>query len=149
MAKRSACHCVDRRVARQCLERLRHEPRCHWKWFSRDAEYAADVWLVAKRVLDAAGIVILREFLIKDRPWHEVEKTTRLGRGQFFHAVYRTESALGRALMDSPMFPPRKYFSGLQEGPIAERSTGGKHGWRIPPKPVSHPERAGWRLRAA
>lgn len=81
--------------------------------FSRDAEYSAELWLIAKRVLDAEERVIYCEFLLHRRPWFEVDKRTKLGRGQFFHAVYRVEQRLGKALLDSPAFPPAAYFAGI------------------------------------
>jgi hypothetical protein len=40
----------------------------------------------------------------------------RLNRGSFFHAVYRTEEAIGKAILAAHpyrLYPPRQYFAGF------------------------------------
>lgn len=122
IAKRSTheyCGCVLKRVSRIVLDRLRTHEQAppHWNFhrWTRDAEFAADVLLTAKRTLDEKQLIIYRSYLLDERPWFEVEPKTKLGRGNFFHEVYRVEERLGRAFLDSPVFPPQAYFSGMQD----------------------------------
>jgi hypothetical protein len=113
----SACGCVFRSVARISineLHRLRREgPHWHFKRFSRDAEYAAELALVAKHELDEQERIILREYFIAGRDWRMVERMTNLGRGQFFHAAYRAQVKFGRAIVARGLFPPHAYFAGV------------------------------------
>jgi hypothetical protein len=86
----------------------------HWNQhvWSRDAEYAADLWLIAKRSLDRRERLIYCEYLLQQQPWTVVGPLTKLNRGQFFHSVYRIESKLGRGLLEAGIFPPHNYFAG-------------------------------------
>lgn len=90
----------------------------------REGEYSAELWLIAKRALTEAQRVIYCEFFLADRPWYEVDKRTKLGRGRFFHEVYRTEQAIGAELIERPELMPDPYFGGIlhtEPMPIFER----------------------------
>jgi hypothetical protein len=136
---------VLRAVARLCISRARDiersHPHPHYLRWTRDAEYSAEIWIVARRQLNAKQWIIYREYLINDRPWAEVDKHVRHGRGNFFHEVYRTEEKLGAALIGSPMFPPATYFAGLSRRTPDE----GSRGRHIPASPKGTGEGFGMR----
>lgn len=110
------CNCVWRRISRIVISRLHlmagRGPHWNHRVWSRDAEYSADVWLVAKRSLSEVERIIYCEYLLHQRPWRDVEPGTKLGRGEFFHSVYRTEAKIGRACLEAGILP-HNYFAGI------------------------------------
>jgi hypothetical protein len=139
------CACVLRRVFRACLtsyhhcqasmgsagavqyERVGHaQGRCAIVASFKRAEYAADFLMLARRVLADRPVerAVFEAYHVDNLEWriavprvnHLLRPPRPLNRGSFFHAVYRAEGLLGRAIVDCrpySFFPPRQYFSGF------------------------------------
>jgi hypothetical protein len=110
-----ACDCVLRRVCEDCL---RWNARaCDWrKWTKdrRDEEYAADLYLAAKRVLGTERWRLFRLYF--DLGWDSARccRELRIDRGNFYHELYVIAATLGREFHDVrpyALYPPREYFA--------------------------------------
>lgn len=120
-ANPAPCACVWRGVFRFCLHKYRScvehpDQRAHYgrslrgtimSGFPR-AEYAADFTLVGLRLADPR---LFRLHYLDGRNWRESTRELGVDRGFFFHACYRLEVALGRAMFALGLFPP-DYFRG-------------------------------------
>lgn len=113
--KEVRCGCVLRRISRVAIDRLHviaaRGPHPNHHVFSRDGEYSADLWNVARRALNSAELRIFEKYLLFGLPWNKLASN----RGEFFHSVYRAEQKFGAALLEHGCFPPHAYFSGLRE----------------------------------
>ncbi len=139
------CGCVYRRIFRVCLtsyhhceasmgsagavqyERVGHaQGRCAIVASFKRAEYAADFIMLARRVLATRPVelAVFEAYHVDALEWvaaaPRVNRLLRLrrplNRGTFFHAVYRAEGLLGKAIINSrpySLFPPCKYFAGF------------------------------------
>jgi len=137
------CGCVLRKIFRCCLNRywriqelqavsglassptfspFPHGADRRGAWGRKKEEYCADFFLVARRALlgarDGRGrlhwAIFVLHFL-QGRDWKICTKLLRMDRGNFFHAVYRIEQALGRVfreLRPYSIFPTDLYFNG-------------------------------------
>lgn len=112
------CDCALRGIFRLCLRHY-HELRAFaWcedlplaRWLAR-IEYIADFELVCRRHLDRWHHLLFRLHFLQMRPWHECIAPLRTSRGNFYHAVYRIEELLGRAMHETrpyPLWPPWDY----------------------------------------
>lgn len=82
----------------------------------RNEEFAADLWLIAKRTLDATEWRIFERHLLGGVHWTEMG----MPKADFFHAVYRTEAKLGRAFLETEpyaLFPFDQYFCRATRAP--------------------------------
>ena len=73
----------------------------------------ADFALVARRHLDQAQYRIFRYHFLLGASWKICCQRLGLERGNFYHAVYRIESKLGKAFAETEpyaLYPPRDYF---------------------------------------
>ena len=70
-------------------------------------EFAVDFERAAQESLDRKHLEIFRQHFLCRKPWHRCAAN----RGQFFHAVYRIEKLVGRAVCDRDMFPTSRYFA--------------------------------------
>ncbi len=139
------CACVYRRVFRACLtsyhhcqasmgsagavqyERVGHaQGRCAIVASFKRAEYAADFIMLARLVLASRPIelAVFEAYHVDDQEWlvavprvnASLHLPRPLNRGAFFHAVYREEGLLGKAILQThpySLFPPRSYFAGF------------------------------------
>ncbi len=137
------CACVYRRIFRACLtsyhhcqasigsagavqyERVGHaQGRCAIIASFKRAEYAADFIMLATRVLASRPVewAVFEAYHILALEWMaalpHVNRTAPfpVNRGRFFHAAYRAEDLIGRAIAESrpySLFPPRAYFAGF------------------------------------
>ena len=125
------CYCVLRAVFRACYARFRvcaakekyisrvtfehfggKEGRMMWS--RKDEEYAADFHLVTRRTLDPFHYQVFTYHFLLGGDWKLCCHRLRIDRGQFFHAVYRIQEALGQvfyALEPYALYPPREYFT--------------------------------------
>ena len=142
---RRICGCVLRRVFRACLSSYRHcqasmgspgavqlervghaQGRCSIIASFKRSEYAADFVMLANRVLADRPLerAVFEAYHVDDLEWQvaaprvnrEIHPPRPLDRGRFFHAVYRVEMLLGKAIVDTrpySLFPPNGYFSGF------------------------------------
>lgn len=113
------CECALRNIFRVCLRRY-HELRevgwAHVRWDVR-VEYVVDFEWVCRRHLSDWEWRLFRMHMLDGRPWDECVGPLRTDRGNFFHAVYRIEQRLGRALRETqpyPLYPPAEYFAGIR-----------------------------------
>jgi hypothetical protein len=126
------CNCVLRQIFRSCFARWRMEqlrmihsattgyrilavpgPRGPCRRVvpgNTAAEYSADFEICARQVLRAADQRLFRMHFLRGRPWFDCVGPLGLDRGNFFHAVYRIEGRMGRALLDRQMYPTQRYF---------------------------------------
>lgn len=112
------CKCALRNIFRACLDRY-HELREYswagkagWRWWAQ-IEYLADFVLVSRRHLDDWEWRLFQLHMLERRPWYECAGKLGVDRGNFFHAVYRIEERLGRAMRETepyPLYPLRDYF---------------------------------------
>jgi hypothetical protein len=118
------CPCIFRAVTALCVESL-HTYCCvhpNYRVFTRRAEYSAELNLIALHTLTARELVIWRRYFVDAEPWHLIDEETRLGRGAFFHAVYRIAENMGRELSGSVIWPPSCYFAGLSHQGLSMRA---------------------------
>jgi hypothetical protein len=127
------CGCVLRRICRAVVERaLRIEEMADrpvqvcllggggrrarpWVVYSRaNEEFAADVQLIARRVLTERQWKIFRWHHLGRATWRACSRALGMDKGQFFHEVYRLEERLGRVFREVEpyaLFPTREYFA--------------------------------------
>ncbi len=77
-------------------------------------EYIADFELVSRRHLDDFHHRIFRYHFLLGADWRLCGRRLAMGRGNFYHAVYRIEQHLGRIFYELepyPLYPPRDYFA--------------------------------------
>ena len=153
------CNCVLRSIFRICYNRFvkcvtqeKHlsvpsmEPSIGKQrqrtWGRKDEEYIADFTLVTRRTLTELEYKLFRYHFVLGADWSLCERKLALGRGNFFHAVYRIEQKLGRVfreLKPYPLYPLDEYFHGMscyaQEmaNPAKEKDRGIPKHLRFPP----------------
>ena len=140
-----ACSCVYRAVFRACLATYRHcqdtmgsiggcaferighaQGKCAITASFKRAEYAADFVLTGRRALMDYPVesAVFNSHLLAKHEWKvavpEINFRLRLGRplyrGSFFHAVYRAQEIVARAILSTHpyrLYPARDYFSGF------------------------------------
>lgn len=126
------CKCVFRAIFRICYRRFREcaAVTCDssrisleravvaergGSWGRKEEEYAADFCNVARRTLSEADHLIFRYHFLLGADSRLCCRKLGMDRGLFFHAVYRIENMLGRALHDTepyPLYPLEDYFAG-------------------------------------
>jgi len=130
------CGCTLRSIFRACLARYfeldsRHDsaPTICWEFHARGAdnrrcygrkreEYLADFYLIARRTLALADWRLFGLHFLQGLGWKLCCRALRLSRGNFFHAVYRIEEALGRAYAETApygLWPLDEYFGSHSE----------------------------------
>jgi hypothetical protein len=84
-------------------------------WGRKDEEYIADFTLVTKRTLSEFEYRLFRYHFILGADWKLCARRLGIDRGNFYHAVYRIEEALGRVFRELEpyaLFPLDEYFHG-------------------------------------
>ena len=139
------CHCVLRAIFRACYARFRvcvekekYMSRVSFEhfggkerrmmWCRKDEEYAADFHLVSRRILDPFHYRVFSYYYLLGAGWKLCCRQLRMDRGQFFHAIYRVQEALGQAfykLEPYALYPPREYFTTRIIGPVGGGRAGG------------------------
>lgn len=136
--KRAAapCNCTTRGIFRACLNKFRelvekpkamthatHDHASNTKgfrtWGRKDEEYMADFYLIAKRTLDETDFRIFRFHFLLGADWRMCCRRLDMDRGNFFHAVYRIQAALGKAFRETApfaLFPLDEYFGVITKG---------------------------------
>ncbi|HLI86466.1 MAG TPA: hypothetical protein VKV17_21330 [Bryobacteraceae bacterium] len=127
-----ACHCVYRAIFRACYNRFRECVAngeqtsivslefCPGKdgrrtYSRKKEEYMADFCLVSKRELSEADYSIFRYHFLLGADWKLCCRQLGMDRGNFFHAIYRIEQALGKVfaeLTPYALYPLDEYFGG-------------------------------------
>jgi hypothetical protein len=126
------CNCVLRSIFRICwdrfvrcvtqersVSRVSQEPHVGRSrpstWGRKDEEYIADFELIARRCLDDSENRLFRYHFLLGADWRLCTRKLEIDRGNFYHAVYRIEQKLGRALRETEpyaLFPLDEYFNG-------------------------------------
>ena len=126
------CNCVLRSIFRiywnkflacmtqeKYLSRVSLEPHCGrsrpTSWGRKDEEFIADFMLVSRRTLEAKEYRLFRLHFLMGADWRICARETGIGRGNFFHAVYRIEQKLGRVFRELEpyaLFPVDEYYHG-------------------------------------
>jgi len=70
-----------------------------------------DFELAAKRKLRRLELRVFRLHFVDCGDWHQCCAVLHIGRGEFFHEVYRLEERLGRELLRRGIFPLYEYFN--------------------------------------
>ena len=128
--KANLCKCVLKQVFRLCYRKYFEcdvaNPRLRVGVIGSalscsfpSSEYRADFWLACfKSCVSPEQQLLVLHYYFHHSPYDQVIPIIgkAIGdpdykRGEFFHAVYRTESRLGRALLDLGLFPFQKYFA--------------------------------------
>jgi hypothetical protein len=137
------CGCVLRAIFRACLRKYREcarkDPhiaqvnlevvagkRGALAWGRPDQEYCADFVLIARRTLDNLHRRVFSLHFLRDRDWRACTRALGIGRGNFFHAVYRVQEQLGRVfceLRPYALFPVDQYFHSWNEIDVVELAT--------------------------
>jgi hypothetical protein len=84
-------------------------------WGRKDEEYVADFILVSRRTLDELEFKIFNYHFLLGADWKLCCRRLNIDRGNFFHAIYRIEQALGRVFRELEpygLFPLDEYFHG-------------------------------------
>jgi hypothetical protein len=84
-------------------------------WGRKDEEYIADFCIIARRTLDPEEHRLFRYHFLLGADWKLCSRKLQMDRGNFFHAVYRIEQKLGRALREVQpyaLFPLDDYYNG-------------------------------------
>ena len=101
-------------VARSCVATLTASGKdCRFTWGRKNEEFSADLWLLAKRVLDAQHFAVFSRHSLGGMAWPQASRQVGLGRGAFFHHVYRAEVDVAQAavaLVPYALFPLDDYF---------------------------------------
>jgi hypothetical protein len=131
-ASQEPCNCVFRAVFRLCFAQFRlssnkavslagavleYNPRtCKRVTYAmRNEEYAADFCLVSARALTPEQHRLFRLHFLQGFDWKVCCARLALGRGFFFHSLYRIQERLGRVfreLQPYGLFPIDEYFGG-------------------------------------
>jgi hypothetical protein len=126
------CNCVLRTIFRACLSRFQYCVATEsafntssWEFMPGPAgrrvysrkreEFMADFCLVSRRVLDDDDYRLFRYRFLLGADWRLCARKLKMDRGNFFHAIYRIESILGRAFSEItpyPLYPLAEYFGG-------------------------------------
>jgi hypothetical protein len=96
-----------------------------FSWGRKDEEYMADFILVSRRTLDELEYKVFTYHFLLGADWKLCCRRMGIDRGNFFHAVYRIEQALGRVFRELEpygLFPLDEYFHGsVRATPPASR----------------------------
>ncbi len=108
--------------------------RARKTWGRKDEEYIADFCLVSKRFLDDFEYKIFRFHFLLGADWKLCCRQLKMDKGLFFHAVYRIQQKLGRALPGEltpyPLFPLDEYFGAVVRKELSSES---RNVLRMPP----------------
>ena len=154
------CDCVLRSIFRICYERfvqyasddarisavhfeIHSGPERRGTWGLKEEEYMADFLSLARRTLSEEDHRIFRYRFLLGADWRLCTKRLNMERGNFFHAVYRIQQLLGRALAELqpyPLFPLCEYFYTIRRQTITA-FPGPKAARAMPLRPpVAEPE---------
>jgi len=114
------CKCALKKIFRICLAKYHELRREAWKYrlgrrWWRNIDYLADFFLLCRRQLDGWERRLFQMYFLEGQPWYACAGKLGVDRGNFFHAVYRIEAKLGRALRETepyPLYPLSDYFAG-------------------------------------
>lgn len=110
------CPCVYRAVCRMVIDKFRELTIAPGKGQRGrvNAEYRADVYLIARRTLGKpVDWAIFRFHFLLGADWKLCARRLRIDKGTFFHRVYRIGALLGQAYLEMepyPLFPSEAYF---------------------------------------
>lgn len=119
------CGCVQRRIWRACVWRADIVEACAWprikrssgtQWTLPAQEFAADVWITARRALDGKPN-LLRVLELRCRGGHEWRTGIRIVKctqAEWFRWLYRAEELAGQACLDTrphALYPIDEYFA--------------------------------------
>jgi hypothetical protein len=135
MYQQATCACVCRAVFRQCYAKFKvlaagghlgkpisidgaSIPKGGRIGGWAATEYMADFCLIARRVLEPLEHQIFRFHFLLGADFRLCCRRLSMARGNFYHAVYRNESKLGRAFMETKpygLWPLDAYFSSARQ----------------------------------
>jgi len=137
------CGCVFRSIFRICLNRFREcnlaegiSGTVSWEFCSgsngcrsyarKREEFMADFCLISRRALEPAEHQLFRFYFLLGADWKMCARRLKVERGALFHAIYRIERKLGRALAETEpygLFPLDEYFGGVTRPEPVKAST--------------------------
>jgi hypothetical protein len=126
------CHCVFRAIFRACYEQFReyvnaseqpgavtlesnHGPTGYRLYSLKRQEYVADFCLAARRALTEADYKLFRYVFLLGADIGLCNRFLEVGRGDYFHGIYRIEETLGQYLAELkpyPLYPVDEYMGG-------------------------------------
>lgn len=84
-------------------------------WSRKNEEFIADFCLVSRRSLDDYEYRIFKYHFLMGADWRLCCRKLGIGRGTFFHEIYRIQQRLGRVfreLQPYGLYPLDEYFGG-------------------------------------
>jgi hypothetical protein len=122
------CACVARKVFRECLDKFRtvstsgreNSPlrRTGNTWYRAHEEFLADFIGLAQQTLNEADYKLFKYHFLLGADYNLCTRKLGLNKGNFFHAVYRIEAALGRAFVETKpygIYPLHAYFGKVSD----------------------------------
>jgi len=154
-----SCGCVFRNIFRSCLRRFRHcvernnppstvqlertTGNLRRAFYSRRMEeYAADFYLVSRRVLTPEEFDLFKYHFLYGADHHLCCRRMNIEKGKFFHDIYRIQQTLGRVFRDLqpyPLFPLEDYFHNAGSLSLEELRSTIRLGEEEGPKPLTPP----------
>jgi hypothetical protein len=108
------CITVDATISQVRIER-RPGKAGHITWARKQEEYVADFMKITERTLTTAQFRLFRYHFLLGADYSLCCRRMNIDKGTFFHAVYRIQQKLGKALRDTEpysLFPLDEYFGG-------------------------------------
>lgn len=126
----TACNCVYRAIFRACYRRFTecahqeaspvsatlepcYGPENRHSYSMKSEEYLADFTLIAKRTLTEDDYRLFRFHYLLGADWKLCCARLNMGRGNYFHSLYRIQQTLGKTFRDLrpySLFPLDEYF---------------------------------------
>jgi hypothetical protein len=100
------------------LEQCRNSKNRRVFWAMKNEDYIADFILISRRVLTPEEQKLFRLHFLLGADWQLYCPREGMDRGTFFHALYRVQRKMGRALVETKpygLFPLDEYFGTVVE----------------------------------
>ena len=138
-----ACSCVLRAIGAVCLERYRrtgpsarscgHVTRSGILYSFPNCDFRVDVGMAARRALTGRDLVTFRRYWEYAQPYKVILAETGASHGDFWHAVYRIETRIGRECLLGALYPTLAYFAqfvAVKIPPSARKNAADEYKWR-------------------
>jgi hypothetical protein len=98
-------------------------------WSRPHEEFLADVEILARRTLNPRELRLFQMYHLAALDWKATAPRLGFNRGEFFHAVYRTEQKLGRVFAETQpygLYPVDGYFFTNVSGKTSQKAAASK-----------------------